>query len=197
MAGHAAAVAGEAQVFLRGGLHIDLRHIQSQHPCNIVRHRRNVIFQLGPLSNHRHIDISHFVAGIGHFLTHNPQKFQRIRTFIGRICIGKMLADVSQGSSAQKAVGDSMEQHICVTVAQEALLKGNLYAAQNQIPAFHQFMHIVTVSDSHFLSSRSISAIFRSMGVVTLMLHSSPSTILTLNPISSTAEQSSVMTAPS
>ena len=51
---------------------------------------------------------------------------------------------------------------------------------------------VVSVSDSHCISSSSISAIFRSIGVVTLMFRSSPSTIFTFIPRYSTAEASSV-----
>ena len=60
----------------------------------------------------------------------------------------------------------------------------------HQIPM--RRVYVISVSDSHFVSSNSSSAIFRSMGVVTFRFRSSPSTILIFMPSRSTAEQSSV-----
>ena len=73
MACHAAAVTGKAKVFFRGCLHIDLTHIQLQNPCDILPHGGNVVFQLGTLSNHGHIDIGNFIACFRYLLANNSQ----------------------------------------------------------------------------------------------------------------------------
>ena len=197
MAGHAFPRAGETQLFLGGGLHIHPLRVQTQGGSNVFFHPTDVILQLGLLGNHGHVDVAHPVALLRYLLSHDVQQHQRIRPLILGVGVRKMPADVSQSRRSQQCVGYRVEQHICVAVTVQTQFIGNLHPAQNQVPARHQPVNIISMSDSHSISSSSICAIFRSMGVVTFRFRSSPSTIFTFMPICSTAEQSSVTCSPS
>ena len=106
--------------------------------------------------------------------------------------IREMAADVPQARRPQQGIGYRVEQHIRVGMAQQALLILDFHTAQDQVTPLHQPVYVISVSDSHFVSSNSSSAIFKSRGVVTFRFRSSPSTILIFMPSRSTAEQSSV-----
>ena len=184
-------------MFLRSGLHVHPAHIHIHRRGDVALHLFNIGPQFGSLGNHGHINVTDPVAILRHLLSHDLQQLQGVRALVSGIRIGKMFADVPQSRSTQQRIGNRMEQHIRIGVAQKSQFIGNLHTAQDQIPVRHQFVHVVSVSDPHFSSSSSISAIFRSMGVVTFRFFSSPSTIFTFMPIRSTAEQSSVTSAPS
>ena len=73
MAGHAAAIAGKAQMFFRSRFHINLSYFHVQNPCNIFPHSRNMILQLRPLGDHGNINIPNFITRFSHLFTHDPQ----------------------------------------------------------------------------------------------------------------------------
>ena len=60
-----------------------------------------------------------------------------------------MLADIPQRRRTQHGVHHRVGQHIGVRVAQQALFKGDLHAAQDQLAAFHQAVHVITMSNAH------------------------------------------------
>ena len=70
MAGHAQSLAGEAQLFLRGGLHIHPVRGNAHSTGNVQYHLGNVGGQLGLLGNHGHIDVADPVARIFHLFSH-------------------------------------------------------------------------------------------------------------------------------
>ena len=62
-----------------------------------------------------------------------------------------MLADIPQRSGTQHSIHHRMGQHICIRVAQQAFFKRHFHAAQDQLAAFHQTVHVITMSNAHFV----------------------------------------------
>ena len=60
-----------------------------------------------------------------------------------------MFPDISERCRAKKRIHDRMDQHIRIGMSQKTLLIGNLHAAHDQLPAFHQLMYIVSCSYPH------------------------------------------------
>ena len=81
-----------------------------------------------------------------------------------------MAADVTEGDGAEQRVGDCMEQGVGVGVAEQAGRMRNLDAAEDQLAAFDQFVHIVALPDtkihwrSHLRALRIMAARARSAG---------------------------------
>ena len=73
VAGHAAAIAGEAQVLFGGGFHIHLPDLHIQHPCDIFPHGGDMGGKLRALGDHGHIDIANFEAGFFYLFSHDPE----------------------------------------------------------------------------------------------------------------------------
>lgn len=188
-------VPGEAQPFLRGGLHVYPRSGNSYRKGDVCLHLRDEILQLRPLGDHGHVDVAHPITRRSDLFRHVFQKQQGIRTLVLGVGVREMPPDISQPRRAQQGVGNGVEQHIGVGMAVQPLFVVDLHAAQYQVTAFHQPVHVVAMPDPHLGSSSRSSAIFRSRGVVTFRFRSSPSTIFTEKPIRSTAEQSSVSLA--
>ena len=145
--------------------------------------------------DHGHVDVAHPITRRSDLFRHVFQKQQGIRTLVLGVGVREMPPDISQPRRAQQGVGNGVEQHVGVGMAVQPLFVVDLHAAQYQVTAFHQPVHVVAMSDPHLVSSSRSSAIFRSRGVVTFRFRSSPSTIFTEKPIRSTAEQSSVSLA--
>ena len=73
VAGHTAAITGEAQVFFGGCLHIHLTHLQLQGRGDILAHLGNMVLQLGFLGDHRYVDISHPESCLFHLFPYDPK----------------------------------------------------------------------------------------------------------------------------
>ena len=109
-----------------------------------------------------------------------------------------MLSDIAQSQRAQQGVHNGVGEHVGVGVAQKTLFIRDIHPAQNEPTFLRQLMYVVAVADPHGASSRKIaSATARSMGVVILILRSSPGVRGTVAPSRSTAEESSVTSQPS
>ncbi len=75
-----------------------------------------------------------------------------------------MLADVAEARRAEQRVADGMQQHIGIGVAVEPFRVLDLDAADDQLAAKHQRMHIEALADSHNPRARIASAIATSSG---------------------------------
>ena len=82
------------------------------------------------------------------------------------------MPNVPQSRRAQQGVHHRVGEHIRVGVTQQALVKGHLHTAQNQPPALHQAVYVISMSNSHCcsLQAKSASATARSSGVVIFKL---------------------------
>ena len=85
---------------------------------------------------------------------------------------GLLNGDLPQRRRAEQGVHHRVGEHIRVGVTQQALVKGHLHTAQNQPPALHQAVYVISMSNSHCcsLQAKSASATARSSGVVIFKL---------------------------
>ena len=65
-----------------------------------------------------------------------------------RIAVGEVPAEVAQRERAEQRVGDRVQQHVGVAVAEQAALERNDDAAQHQRPAGDQRVHVEAVADA-------------------------------------------------
>ena len=75
-----------------------------------------------------------------------------------------MLADVAEGGGAEQRVADGVQQDVGIGVAVEAFLVLDLDAADHELAAQHQRMHVEALADSHAPRARIASAIATSSG---------------------------------
>ena len=129
MTGHALPGAGEAQALFRGGLHIDLLRVQSQSVSNVFLHLGDVAPQLRPLGDHGHIHVAHLVSRPVQLLPHKGQELPGRNSLVPGVRIGKMLADVPQTGGPPEGVHHRMQQDVCIGMALQAQLEGNLHPA--------------------------------------------------------------------
>jgi hypothetical protein len=128
---------------------------------------------------------------------------------ITRIAVGKVLADVAEAQSPQHGVAQRVNDHIAVRVRHDALRVRNGHAAQNDVIAVAEGMHVETLTDSHgsppsfsappsrpHNPARMASAKPKSLGVVTLILNADPAPAAPGNPRRSMACASSVTVTP-
>ena len=98
--------------------------------------------ELGCLGDHRAVHI----ANLKSFGPHAPRRLGQQHTRVGalerQVGVGKMRANVAQRRSAQQGVGDGVQQHIGVRVAQQPEVKRNLYPTQNQLALSHERMDV-------------------------------------------------------
>ena len=133
---------------------------------------------------------------------HLPQQRRAVRPGVARIAVRKQLADVPQRRRTQQSIHHRVGQHVRVGVPQQPLLKGHRHTAQHQGAARYQPVYVIAVSNAQIrhalfsLSRRNASAMVRSSRVVILMFSRQPGASHTSLPSRSTAEQSSVMSAP-
>lgn len=83
-----------------------------------------------------------------------------------------MGADVAERRCAEQCVRNRVQKHICIRMPEQTARIFDLHAAQNQISAFHQAVHVIAVADPHLSSPRIFkmaSPSARSPGVVILM----------------------------
>ena len=77
-----------------------------------------------------------------------------------------MPPDVAQTSRPQHRIGDGVQQHIGVGMAQQPRCMGDLDAPQNQLAAWHQRVHVptFTYTDVHVRPFKTASANAKSAG---------------------------------
>src|SRR5476649_1522348 len=59
-----------------------------------------------------------------------------------------MAADIPQGGGAKNRIGDCMQQHVGVGMAEQTQVMRNLHAADDQVAVFHQCVAVVTLADA-------------------------------------------------
>ena len=128
--------------------------------------------QFWGLGQHGGIHIAYPVSPLTEAGNHLVQQPQAIRPRVGRVAVREQVPDISKGAGAQQGVHHRVGEHIRVGVTQQALVKGHLHTAQNQPPALHQAVYVISMSNSHCcsLQAKSASATARSSGVVIFKL---------------------------
>ena len=82
------------------------------------------------------------------------------------IAVGIVLANVAKPGSAEERIADRVEQDVGVRVAVEAFVEGNVDAADDELAAGDEPMHVKTLADLHAPARRArmASAIATSSG---------------------------------
>ena len=78
------------------------------------------------------------------------RQLQAVGTGVGGVSIREVLADVAQRGGTQHSVHHSVGQHIGIRVAQQALFKRHLHAAQDQLAVLDQTVNIITMTNAHY-----------------------------------------------
>ena len=76
------------------------------------------------------------------------QQGARVGTLELRIGVGEMAADIAQGRRTEDGVGDRVQQHVGVGVAQQAQVVRDLHAADDQVAVFHQRVAVIALADT-------------------------------------------------
>ncbi len=106
-----------------------------------------------------------------------------------------MSADIAEAGGPEQRIGDRMEQHVGIGMAEQPALEGDLHAADDELAPRHEGMDVETLADAHhacLLCCRILSASTRSAGQVTFRLSGSEGTSSGRWPKASTAADSSV-----
>ena len=122
--------------------------------------------QFGLLGDQRRVDIDRAPAFLGQQGDCGAQQHAAVGAFVTRVGIGKMAADIAERHRTEQRIGNRMQQRIGVGMTEQAGGVGNLDPAENQLAAFDQFMHVVTLPDPkiHLRPLRIIAAKARSAG---------------------------------
>ena len=85
MGAHPFSRAGETQIFLGGGLDIDLRGSDAAGRRDVLLHLRDKILELWPLRDDGGVNVGNRVALLAEQLHHMAQKLQAVRPGIARV----------------------------------------------------------------------------------------------------------------
>jgi hypothetical protein len=103
-----------------------------------------------------------------HLRDDGAQEVAAVRPLVAFIGVREMPADVAQRGGAKQRVADGVQQHVGVRVPVEPLVVRDLHAADDQLAAFHQRVHVEALPDPHVLPfsllARMDSAIAMSSG---------------------------------
>ena len=89
-----------------------------------------------------------------HHTANFGQQHAGVRAFEARIGVGEMAANVAQRSRAQQRIGDSVQQHVSIGVAQQAHRMGNMHAANDERTAGHQRVGVPTLANTELGQGR-------------------------------------------
>ena len=106
-----------------------------------------VIRQFWPFGVDDAIEVHDAKAGLGDFCGGGGQHFGRIAASVGRIRVGEQAADIGQGGGSQQRVGDRMQQHVGVAVADKLPVVRHIDSAQPQRPAGRGAVRVFAKSD--------------------------------------------------
>ena len=110
------------------------------------------------------VEVHHLEIERSQFLGDVAQQAAAVGPFEFRIGIGIVLADVAEAGGAQQRIADGVQQHIGVGMAIEPFLVLDLDAADHQLAAVDQWVHVEALADSHAPRARIASAIATSSG---------------------------------
>ena len=175
MGGDALAASGKSQSLLGSGFDTDLIYRYVQINRNVFPHPLDIGRQLRALSQDGNIHISHCIARPSQVNSHHPQQRAAVCPPPAFIAVRKQFSNVPQSGGPQKGIHQRVEGHICVGVSQQTQVIGDLNTPQDQRPALHQTVHIISMANPrqfHSLISlldKIASAKIISSGVVILI----------------------------
>ena len=130
------------------GLHCDLFGLDVEDLGQSPAHGPVVWGQLGPLGENDAVDVADPPPGLSSGLPGRIEHLGRVPIAVGRVGVGKNLADVAQGGRAEHGVAHGVQQHVGIAVAQQSAVVGNVDPTQPQRPAGLEPMGVVSDSDA-------------------------------------------------
>ena len=80
---------------------------------------------------------------------HHAQKHAAVGAAVARIAVREMLADVAVAHGAEQRVAQRVNHHVAVRVRDDALRMGDAHAAEHDMIARAEGVHVHALSDSH------------------------------------------------
>ncbi len=114
----------------------------------------------GCFGEHGDVRIHQHQARRVHAGGHLAQEYAAVGTSVTRIGIGKVLADVAIAERAQDGIAKSMDHHVTVRMRHHALGISDFHAAQHDMIAFPEGVHIESLTNPH---CRHRSALLRTL----------------------------------
>ena len=142
LCGQAFAAPGKAKALCRCRFDADTAHIKIQYLGNARPHGVAMRADLGPLANHRHIDMHDASTCLSCKCRGMSQKNIRRCAAPLRIAWRKMLADIACANRAEYGVGQRMQPGIGIGMADQALFMRHAHTAQHDVVARAEPMHI-------------------------------------------------------
>ena len=148
-------------------LHVHVSGGNAEVGGDVLRHQWNVRCHLRRLRDDRRIDIDDHPSGLVQLSRRGTQQRAAVGIAVARIRIRIVPADVPQPCSAEHGIGDRVQQHVGVGMTLEPAFERNLHAADDELAARHQRVHIETLPYPHplLLLSTHGSTIVRHSGV--------------------------------
>ena len=140
--GDALHAACEAEALGGGGFDGDVALPDAHEGREGALHSGYVGVELGLLRADSGVDVSHAVALCSEECHHLLENHLAVHAecFVGGV--GKMIADVAQGSRPKQGVADGMHKHVGVAVPQKTVMVLQLDASQPQFAPLNQLVHV-------------------------------------------------------
>jgi ABC-2 type transport system ATP-binding protein len=102
----------------------------------------------GPLGENHAIQVHDPPAGLPQSVGGSPEHFGRVSAAVDRIGVGKKFADIPQRRRSEQGIGDRVEEHVGVAVADGGLVVGDSDAAEHQAGAWFEAVGVVAEADA-------------------------------------------------
>ena len=137
-----------AKPFSGLGFDADAIFGQIQQFRNASSHGKLVGAELRALSEDDAVEIDHLKASFLDAVERGQQHAGGITAGVGRIGVGKQLANVAQRGGSQKRICDGVQEHIRIAVSERFLLEGHVDAPDAKWASRPQAMSVVANANS-------------------------------------------------
>ena len=87
--------------------------------------------ELGPLGENDAIDVDDPQSDRRHRIAGGDEHFGGVAAAVGRIGIGKHLADIAQGGGPEQGVGNGVQKHVGIAMADHLPVMGDIDTSQS------------------------------------------------------------------
>ena len=98
--------------------------------------------QLGFLGDDGAVNIAKLPALRTHTACRLLQQHEGVCAFEFHRRVGEMTPDVAQACGPQNGIGNGVQQHVSIRMAQQALVVRNLYPPKDQLAPFYQSVRV-------------------------------------------------------
>ena len=159
--GDAFAPAGEAQAFGGGRLDADAALLEAQQLGDAPTHGVAVRRDPGGLAQEGDVDVADHPAAGAYKSKGLAQEDGGGGALPARVRVGEVLADVAGADGAEQRVGERVQGHVGIGVALQGVGVGNPDAAQPDVVAGNEPVHVEALSGAHVGSCRQCARPWR------------------------------------